>query len=227
MYPILAIETSAQTPTLAVSAAPDVFKKALFGQAVTAGAGILTVFKKLCDDLSLTPQSIKTVAVDIGPGSFTGIRVGLAFAKGLCYGLNIGIVPISSLKCHAYHYGAKGDTVCVALDARQSELYFAAYKHQGKNENPLELEPPCLITAENLQEKLLSFDGDELKLLTNIGGGGLNLSIDTVEIASPAVEGILELAGIYLKNGGKPLSAIEAKPFYIKDFIVKTKAVKG
>ena len=75
---------------------------------------------------------LDAVAVSIGPGSFTGLRIGLAFAKGLAYAGRVAIAPVSTLLALAHVADAQaGETICAAIDARRGEIYAALFTCQA------------------------------------------------------------------------------------------------
>lgn len=74
------------------------------------------------------------IAISIGPGSFTGLRIGLATAKMLSYALDIPVVAVSSLKAMAYHYPVPGMYIASVLDAQKSNAYFALYEWNNKTQ---------------------------------------------------------------------------------------------
>lgn len=78
----------------------------------------------------ITPDDLDGCAVGIGPGSFTGIRIGVATAKSLCYAVDIPIVGISTLEAIAYNMRWSDGVICPILDARRSEIYGSVF-HGG------------------------------------------------------------------------------------------------
>jgi len=97
----------------------------------------------------LTPAAVDRLAIVIGPGSFTGLRIGLSFVKGFHAARGAAVVTIDSLRLLALpHLGAHA-RVCTMLDARRGEVYAAVYERAGDAEraaNPAaarELVPPC------------------------------------------------------------------------------------
>ncbi len=78
----------------------------------------------------ITPDTLDGCAVGIGPGSFTGIRIGVATAKSLCYAVDKPIVGISTLEAIAYNLRWTDGIVCPILDARRSEIYGSVF-HGG------------------------------------------------------------------------------------------------
>jgi tRNA threonylcarbamoyladenosine biosynthesis protein TsaB len=97
---------------------------------------MMTGLRDLLRDLGLSPHDLAAVAVSIGPGSFTGVRVGLAAAKTLAHSLRIPILGVPTLEAFALRavgvdadgHWNPGCTVCPLLDARRGELYWAAFR---------------------------------------------------------------------------------------------------
>ncbi len=79
----------------------------------------------------ITPDTLDGCAVGIGPGSFTGIRIGVATAKSLCYAVDIPIVGVSTLEAIAYNLRWTDGIVCPILDARRSEIYGGIFQGGG------------------------------------------------------------------------------------------------
>ena len=84
-------------------------------------------------EASTTLKKCEAILVDIGPGSFTGLRIGLAFAKALSFPLKKPLVGVSSLDVLAAGLPYVPQEVCVILDARQNNVYAARYRLQGDN----------------------------------------------------------------------------------------------
>ncbi|MHB1710188.1 MAG: tRNA (adenosine(37)-N6)-threonylcarbamoyltransferase complex dimerization subunit type 1 TsaB, partial [Acidimicrobiales bacterium] len=131
------------------------------------------VIAEVCALSGLTVQDLDTIAVDVGPGLFTGLRVGVSTAKALAQGLGLGVLAISSLDVLAAgaHAEAGPDpvhTIVVAIDARRGELFAATYRfgaemqagHVEKTRDtasdplPARPAPPGLVTPEELVESL-------------------------------------------------------------------------
>jgi len=89
---------------------------------------LISVIDKLLKKSSLTVYDLDCLAVDTGPGSFTGIRIGLATVKGLSMVLKIPIVNIPSLDLLAFSLRDKGDLICPIIDAKRGYVYSALYQ---------------------------------------------------------------------------------------------------
>lgn len=118
---VLALDTSTQYLSLALEANG---KRSYFLEEVgnLQSVHILPKIKQLLQQSDLTIQDIDLIAYNQGPGSFTGLRIGLAVALGISYGLGIKLVPIPGFAISAYGY--TGD-VLVAIDARLNQVYLA------------------------------------------------------------------------------------------------------
>ncbi len=160
-------------------------------------------------------NDLNAVAVSIGPGSYTGLRVGLAAAKGFCYALNIPLITVNTLKLIAF--AAKDEAtelICPLIDARRMEVFTAIY-----NKNTEEKVPPhSMIIDENsfagllLSEKIL-FCGNGIKklqpLLTHNNAAFSNKIADASHLAQLSLP---------LFNTGQFADLAYTEPFYLKEF---------
>jgi tRNA threonylcarbamoyladenosine biosynthesis protein TsaB len=90
------------------------------------------------------------VGVSAGPGSFTGLRVGMAAAKGLCFGWNLPIVPVPTLHALASRFRTEEGVVCPVLDARKKEVYAGIFRWEGGN--CLRVAPDAAVSPEVLPD---------------------------------------------------------------------------
>jgi tRNA threonylcarbamoyladenosine biosynthesis protein TsaB len=90
---------------------------------------ISEIFVDLFQKASIKVSDIERCAIVVGPGSFTGLRIGIAFTKGLFACSNVKIIAFSSLECIARSYERIGN-ICVILDARQGEVFFAGFNNE-------------------------------------------------------------------------------------------------
>lgn len=150
MTTILNIETSDQCCSTAVCAEGEVlFEK--YEQKGMNHARLLAPFVQECMDfLARREQRLDAVAVSLGPGSYTGLRIGLSMAKGLCMGANIPLIGVPTLQILAVqamfaNIDWQGDELLIPmLDARRMEVYTATYDfalNEVQPVRPLILEP--------------------------------------------------------------------------------------
>lgn len=95
---------------------------------------ILPMVQQLLADAGLSLSQLDAVAVDRGPGSFTGVRIGTGVVQGLAYAVDLPVVPVSSLTtlAQAVWLKLRHENVLALIDARMQEVYWAGYEFQGK-----------------------------------------------------------------------------------------------
>jgi tRNA threonylcarbamoyladenosine biosynthesis protein TsaB len=81
----------------------------------------------------LAPNQADVFAVDIGPGSFTGVRIGVSTVKAFAYGLSKPVMGVNTLDALAYNVVAHKGTICAMMDARRAQVYAAQYRSDGKS----------------------------------------------------------------------------------------------
>lgn len=95
----------------------------------THSVNLLPMIQDALDKSDMGKDQLDRVAVVVGPGSFTGVRIGVSTAKGICHGLGIPAVPVNALAAMAYPWHAFSGVVCPMQDARAGQVYAAAYQH--------------------------------------------------------------------------------------------------
>lgn len=114
---------------------------------------VLGMVESLLQQSALDLRQLDALAVDVGPGSFTGVRIGIGVAQGLAYGAGLAVIPVGSLEALA-HETARGETsdetatVLAAIDARMRQVYYGLYRKQG--ESLRALIEPALAAPESL-----------------------------------------------------------------------------
>jgi tRNA threonylcarbamoyladenosine biosynthesis protein TsaB len=128
---ILAIETSSVRGSLALFSGGTCLRETFFPEGLLHGREITAHLDALLKEAGLTARSLQAISVSIGPGSYTGIRVGVTAAKSLGYSLALPVVTESSLRVLAGNAAAQGGEaveVGVVLDGRQRFLYGALFQ---------------------------------------------------------------------------------------------------
>jgi tRNA threonylcarbamoyladenosine biosynthesis protein TsaB len=150
---ILNIDTSLETSTVCLSDADRVLKMTASEDQKEHASWIHKAIEGLFMDTATTPGDLSAVGVSIGPGSYTGLRVGLATAKGFCYALNIPLICNNTLEMMTVAVLKEdADLFCPLIDARRMEVFTAVY-----NKEMIELQSPSAkIIDENSFQDLLS-----------------------------------------------------------------------
>jgi len=127
---ILAIESSAKPVSVAVYNTNDgrllgqYFQNNEFSHSRT----LLALAESLLKNLDIKPSGLGLIAVAHGPGSFTGVRIGVSAAKGLAWGLDIPVCGVSTLEAMAFQTPDPGVIICPVMDARRQQVYNALFE---------------------------------------------------------------------------------------------------
>jgi tRNA threonylcarbamoyladenosine biosynthesis protein TsaB len=122
---VLGIDTSTSIGSVAILRDDDVIADAT-GAAVHHGSDLLPMIDAACARAGIAPRELDAIAVGAGPGSFTGLRIGMATAKGIAFAAARPLWAVSSLAALAP--GRRAGLVCAALDARRGEIYAGLYR---------------------------------------------------------------------------------------------------
>lgn len=174
--------------------------------------------------------NIDAVAVSMGPGSYTGLRIGLSMAKGLCFSLDVPLIGISTLQILAVKamfrdLDWQGDEILVPMiDARRMEVYTAAYNFRLDtliNPQPLILEEGCY--SELPEEHDVYFMGDGSGKSKNVLKGERYHWIDNINPRAADMTALAEKA--FREN--KFTDVAYSVPEYLKEYEAKKSTVKG
>lgn len=219
MY-ILHLETSTKVCSVALSLNGDCIAIQESNTDDYQHAEQLTLFiQDVLASATITLKNLDAVAVSAGPGSYTGLRIGVSTAKGLCYALDIPLIAVDSLyslaKMGSLAY--PGRSICAMIDARRMEVYSAIYTPD------LELIKP--ISADILDEKSY----EEFGKITCVGDGVLkvqSLWADSNRVLDAEImcsaRGQIELAYEKMERG-EVEDVAYFEPFYLKDFVLNSK----
>ena len=124
---VLALDSATLAASAAVITAEKLVAERFINNKLTHSETLLPIIQQVLVDAGITPQNLGGIAVTCGPGSFTGLRIGLATAKGLAQVLECPLVGIPTLDALAFNLvGIKG-LICPILDARKQQVYTALY----------------------------------------------------------------------------------------------------
>ena len=136
---ILAFETSAKAASVALLEDGKLLGESYQNTGLTHSQTLMVMAENLLSQCGKTVEDITAAAVAAGPGSFTGVRIGVAAAKGFAWGREIPCYGVSTLEAMALSLGAYQGYVCPCMDARRSQVYNALfYVNQGKPERRTE-----------------------------------------------------------------------------------------
>lgn len=125
---ILAFETSSHVASVAVVDDQTLLGEFTINHPRTHSQKLMPILEALLDQLDLKIKDMDYLAVSEGPGSFTGVRIGLSAVKGLAHPHNIPIIPVPTLEAHIQPYVGFDGWICPIMDARKNEIYTGVYQ---------------------------------------------------------------------------------------------------
>lgn len=208
---LLSIDASAVTASVALTDNDCVIKSEFVNAGLTHSETLLPMVKRVMEGHSFS--ELDAIAVTAGPGSFTGVRIGIATVKGIAFNDNIPCISVSTLEAIAHNFVDENCIVCAVMDARRMQFYNALFKvENGKVQR---LCDDRAISIEDLRKELSTLDnvviaGDGARLCFD------NINLDNVKIADD--DKIYQNAvSVSLCSNGKPtVSAKELMPIYLR-----------
>lgn len=218
---ILGIDSSGLVCSVAVVTEDNLIGEFTTNQKKTHSETLLPMLSTLKEALGLELSSIDAVAVAGGPGSFTGLRIGSATAKGLAEALEKPVVNVPTLEALAYNLCGNAGLVCPVMDARRSETYTGVYRFRGTEMETVvsQCAVPVsdLITRLNELGETVTFLGDGVPVFAELFRDGLAVpyffappSMNRQRAASVAA------LGLKLFAEGKTETASDHKPEYLR-----------
>lgn len=152
---ILALDTATAACTVAVADGEDLLAELTLQVPRAHSTRLMPLVAQALEESGIAPSDLDLIAVGIGPGSFTGLRIGLATAKGLAFTLGIPCVGVSTLRALAYGTGAAVGLVVSMLDAKRGQVYAGIYAAGGREVGRWdELLPPSHLSVDELAERV-------------------------------------------------------------------------
>jgi len=214
---ILSIETA--TTNCSVSLSKDgktLFLNEDYSSNYSHAERLHVFIEQTLSEASIERNQLDAVAVSKGPGSYTGLRIGVSAAKGLCYALDIPLISISTLEALAYQVNAKSGVIIPMLDARRMEVYSAIFNSELKPVRNIKAQILDTTSfAKQLANGLVYFIGNGVvKTKTLIA----NKNAVFIEGKLPSADQMSALAyAKHKKNDTEDVAYFE--PYYLKDFV--------
>jgi tRNA threonylcarbamoyladenosine biosynthesis protein TsaB len=124
----LALETSGRIGSVAIANDGVVIAERLYPHGLQHASALVPLIDQLCQEHSLTPADLEEIYVSIGPGSFTGLRVGVTLAKSLAFATGARLVAVPSVRVLAENAPADATCVAIVLDAKRGQIFTATYE---------------------------------------------------------------------------------------------------
>ena len=225
---ILALDSSGLVASVAVMEDDNLIAEYTMNHKKTHSQTLVPMMDEVRSMVELDLSTIDAIAVAAGPGSFTGLRLGSATAKGLGLALNKPIIPVPTVDALAFNLYASGSVICPLMDARRNQVYTGIYAFESGNMKVLE--PQMAVDIEVIAEKLcrygrnVVFLGDgvpvfrqklESGLLEQLTAAGNQFAFAPAHVNKQRAGAVGTLALQYIREG-RTETADEHQPEYLR-----------
>jgi tRNA threonylcarbamoyladenosine biosynthesis protein TsaB len=212
--PILGIETSGELCSVALLVNETTFYEINILEKHVHSKKILNLIDILLKEAGIELTKLSHIAVSIGPGSFTGLRIGLTTAKGIGFGSNLPIVPVPTFNAMALQVSdfiPDNSNFAIVKNASMDDIYFAIFHYDGKGIRSInEL---SLVKKNEIEKKITN---------TELVFSDVVLNIPSKKVIGPDAYNICRYSYLF----GKDLLTFDydyLEPFYLKQFLTRVK----
>lgn len=217
---ILAMDTSAKAASVCLADEEKIIGEFFINTGLTHSQTLMPMVEQLCKNSGVPLDEVGAVAVNAGPGSFTGVRIGVAAAKGLAFKRGLPCVSVSTLESMAYNFLGFDGVICALMDARCSQVYNAMFRVSGDSVQRL-----CddrAISLSDLKIELAGFDervilaGDGAKIsFKSLGDPPENILLAPANRVNQIASGVA-CAALRLIKEGKTTTPEALMPVYLR-----------
>ena len=217
---VLAMDTSAKAASVCLAEEDKIIGEFYINTGLTHSQTLAPMTEQLCKNAGVSLREIGAVAVNAGPGSFTGVRIGVAAAKGIAFERSLPCVAVSTLESMAYNFLGCDCVVCAVMDARCSQVYNAMFRVSDGR-----VERLCDDRALSLADLKLDLERRSEKVLlvgdgARICAGFLENSLSNVFLAPVnhvnQTAASVACAAFQKINAGETLTPAELMPVYLR-----------
>lgn len=218
---ILGIDSSGLVASAAIADEKNIIAEFTVNNKQTHSQTLLPMIEKVVDMSGIELEQIDAIAITAGPGSFTGLRIGSATAKGIGLALKKPVVSVPTLEGLAYRVSVFDGIICPIMDARRNQVYTGIYKMDKGN--LVCLSEQKAVDIHEIMEELEKYDEKVIFL-----GDGVEVQRETIEkefkkeycfapihLSKQSAAAVAVLGDIYF-NQGKAEDAAEHKPIYLR-----------
>lgn len=215
---ILALETSTTICSVAIVENQTVIAQKLIDEKNIHSEKLLSFIDELLLEAKLNLSNFKAIAVSAGPGSFTGLRIGMSIAKGICFAKDIPLILVPTLDAIANEFirlknPTSATTICTIIDAKRDEAYFSFYKIENGSFTRL--------NRYEIKERIHIFEEMKSKNASFLVGDGVEkfltfdqqnfIILNDVKLNAISV-------GLMAEKNFEPTEILNAEPIYIRSF---------
>lgn len=212
---VLALDTATQAGGAALAEDGKLIGEVMLASDATHSRRLLKVVEFLLQGAGRSREDLNGIAVTVGPGYFTGLRIGLATAQGLALGLDLPVAAISTLRLVAVSVARPGPTIWPVLDARRGLVYSAPFSYSQQGLERLDQDAamsPQRLAAELKAPVLLVGDGAKA-YASELAGPGREMAPDWAAMPRP---GLLALLGYARIGAGRGVRPEQVSPRYCR-----------
>lgn len=227
---ILNIETSTAVCSVSLGKDGELFAYKENKEGMNHATHLTVFIDSILKENKLTPNDLDAVSVSMGPGSYTGLRIGVSTAKGLCYGSNLPLIAISTLqamtapllknKAVISQLGDPDESIfCPMIDARRMEVYtaFYSFKNEELRQTSAEIIDEESFVSDLAKNEIVFFGDGSSKCQSSLQSENAIFVNDI----TPTAIGMIELSEAKFKaEAFEDVAYFE--PFYLKDFVATT-----
>jgi len=219
---ILGIETSTSVCSVGLANEFDVVAERSIVETHVHSEKLLTLIQELCDEQKVRLSQLDGIAVSIGPGSFTGLRIGLSTAKGLCFALEkplIAVTTFLSIAKSVTRAHPECPHIVVCIDAKQREYYIGGYENINRAVREIRTvhigSLSSVFAASSTKTLIVTDSTSEVK-----AGSSNSLLIE--DVVSYCRGDVIAHSATSMMNSGIINLWEQLEPMYLKDFVVRT-----
>ena len=216
---ILNIETATKNCSVALAKeGKTIVCKEIAEEGYSHAERLHVFIEEIIKEAGITLNDLSAIAVSQGPGSYTGLRIGVSAAKGLCYALDIPLIAVDTLQALASQVAISNGLIIPMIDARRMEVYSAVFAPNLERKREVLAEIITESSFEDLQETLY-FVGDCAEKCKSVLTKENYIFLD--EIVYPSAK---EMSAISFEKFKKSDTVDVAyfEPYYLKDFMITT-----
>lgn len=220
---VLGIESSAVTASVAIVTEQVLVAEYTINYKKTHSQTLLPMIDEICKITETDINTVDLIAVSVGPGSFTGLRIGAATGKGIALATGSRMTAVPTLQAMAYNFYGTKSVICPIMDAKRRHVYAGVYRFDDNGKMEI-LHNQDLLSYEDLCE-LLSNKGYEDIIFT---GDGIDVAADTIEEKLSGKYSFapvhmrtqraasVAMAGLQMHSEGRDMDAALLKPDYLR-----------
>lgn len=224
----MALDSSGLVASVALSENDNLIAEYTVQYKKTHSQTLLPMLQEICRMVELDLDTVDAIAVAAGPGSFTGLRIGSATAKGLAFAMKKPIIPVPTVDGLAYQMYGAGDLVCPIMDARRNQVYTGIYEFipdcDGQFAYDMRvIKEQCAVSFDEIAEILNGYNrdviflGDGVPVFQERMAQILHVPYTAAPLhrARQSAAAIAALGSIYYRQG-KAVSGAEYVPEYLR-----------